>query len=140
MSEADTKIDGIPDSAIFITHVLVQTSLGKFKDEVRGKVSVTYDPKTNLINIKLLDAQFEVALDLGKSRLVLKKIQLADYLTQPLQFEGPGNLSNQFNFNMPNGEVKRISLQPTATKMKVLDDKIIVTATLNFTDTLQVKK
>ena len=78
---------------------------------------------------------------MGKSRLVLKRIQLADYFMTPFQFEGPANMSNDMTFQMPNGEVKKLIAKPTNLKMRVLENMIVVSSDINFTnDTLQVKK
>jgi len=55
-----THIDLIQDSALFITQAEVKTHLGTYYDEIKGKVSVSYNEKTNLISIQIIDAQFEV--------------------------------------------------------------------------------
>jgi hypothetical protein len=137
----DTRIDLIQDSAIFITNAEVKTHLGTYKDEIHGKVSITYDSKTNLISIRVVDAIFEIVLPIGKTRLVLKRIQLADYFITPIQFEGPANISNDMTFQMPNGEIKKLFAKPTNLKMRVIDNAIVVSTDISFSnDTLHDNK
>lgn len=126
----DTRIDLIQDSAIFKTNAEVKTHLGTYRDQIIGKVSVIYNEKRNLISIQVVDALFEVAINIGKKRMVLKKIQLADYFKTPFQFEGPGKMNEDILFEMPNGEVKKISVNPQNFKMKIIEDNIIVTSDL----------
>jgi len=127
-----TRIELLNDSAIFMTKAKVKTHLGEYDDDIIGKVSITYNEKTNLISITVIDAQFEVAVDIGKLRLVLKRIQLADYFKTPFQFNGPASLTNQLSFQMPNGDIKKVDLKPDNLKMKVVQDKIIVTTNMKF--------
>ena len=58
------------------------------------------------------------------------EIQLADYFKNPFQFEGPGKMSEDILFEMPNGEVKKISVNPQNFKMKIINNSIIVTSDL----------
>lgn len=129
-----THIDLIQDSALFITQAEVKTHLGTYYDEIRGKVSVTYNEKTNLISIQIIDAQFEVAIRIGKMRMVLRRIQLADYFKTPFQFEGPGRMNEDISFQMPNGDMKKISVKPQHFKMRIIDNSIIVTSDLTFSN------
>jgi hypothetical protein len=125
-----THIDLIQDSAIFKTNAEVKTHLGTYQDQIIGKVSVIYNEKKNSISIQVIDALFEVAINIGKKRIVLKKIQLADYFKTPFQFEGPGKMSEDILFEMPNGEVKKISVNSQNFKMKIINNNIIVTSDL----------
>ena len=65
-------------------------------------------------------------------KVVLKKIQIADYLTTPFQFEGPMSIQNQLSFSMPDGSVKKIAAKPSKCIIRVLQDKIEVSTQIEF--------
>jgi hypothetical protein len=120
------------DSAEFITDATVVTWLGTYHDQVRGKVAISYDEKTNLISVKVVDAPFNISVEMFGKKVVLKKIQIADYLTTPFQFEGPMSIQNQLSFSMPDGSVKNISAKPSRCIIRVLQDKIEVSTQIEF--------
>jgi len=126
------RIDLSKDSAQFTTDATVYTGLGTYQDKVNGKVAISYDEKTNLISVKVVDAPFEVFVEMFGKRIVLKRIQIADYLTTPFQFEGPMSIQNQLSFSMPDGSVKKINAKPSKCVIKVLQDKIEVSTQIQF--------
>lgn len=126
------RINLMKDSAEFVTDATVHTWLGTYQDQVVGKVSISYDEKTNLISVKVVDAPFEIAVEMFGKRVVLKRVQIADYLTTPFQFEGPMSIQNQLSFTMPDGTTKQITAKPSKCVIKVLTDKIEVSTSIEF--------
>jgi hypothetical protein len=126
------RINLMKDSAEFVTDATVVTWLGTYYDQVRGKVAISYDEKTNLISVKVVDAPFNISIEMLGKKITLKKIQIADYLTTPFQFEGPMSIQNQLSFSMPDGSVKKIAAKPSKCVIKVLQDKIEVSTQIEF--------
>lgn len=126
------RINLMQDSAEFITDATVHTWLGSYQDQVVGKVSISYDEKTNLISVKVVDAPFKISVEMFGKKLVLKTVQIADYLTTPFQFEGPMSIQNQLSFTMPDGSTKNITAKPSKCVIKVTQDKIEVSTSIEF--------
>lgn len=126
------RIDLLTDSGQFITDATVVTGLGTYQDRVTGKVSISYDQYTNLISVKVVDAVFEVFIEPFGKKVVLKRVQIADYLTSPFQFEGPMSISNELAFTMPDGSVRKMIAKPSTCVLKVLPDRIDVSTQISF--------
>lgn len=122
------------DSASFITDATVDAGFGIYKDEVIGKVAIDYDEKQNKISVKVVDAVFEVFINLMGKRLVIKRVQLANYLTTPFTFEGPMTLENEMSFQMPDGTDKKLFLKPRKCSIRVENEKIVVSTEIDFLD------
>jgi hypothetical protein len=127
------RIDILKDSAKFFTDASVSTWLGNYKDEVVGKVAISYSEKTNIISIKVIDATFEIAVKIFGKSVVLNKIQIADYLTTPFEFEGPLSFKNELEFNMPDGSIRKIEAKPSRCKIEITQDKIQVSTKIKYT-------
>jgi len=121
------------DSAAFLTHARVETDFGTYTDEVRGKVAIRYNEKTNLIAVQVVDAPFEIAVNAFGRRWVIKRLQIADYLTTPFTFEGPLTLQNSLDFEMPDGSVRTIAATPRRCTIQVLPNRIEVATNVAFT-------
>ena len=126
------RIDILKDSAKFYTDASVKTWLGNYEDKVIGKVAISYNEKTNIISIKVVDAPFEISVNIFGKRVVLKKLQIADYLTTPFEFEGPMTIKNELEFAMPDGSIRKIEAKPSKCKIEVLPDKIQVSTKIQY--------
>jgi hypothetical protein len=126
------RIDILKDSAKFYTDASVKTWLGNYVDQVVGKVAISYNEKTNIISIRVVDAPFEISTKIFGKRVVLKKLQIADYLTTPFEFEGPMTIKNELEFAMPDGSIRKIEAKPSKCKIDVLPDKIQVSTKIQY--------
>lgn len=126
------RIELEKDSAVFITQARVETDFGTYTDEVRGKVAIGYSEKTNLISVQVVDAPFDVAINAFGRRWVIKRLQIADYLTAPFTFEGPLTMQNQLAFEMPDGSIRTITATPSRCTIRVLPDRIEVATDVAF--------
>lgn len=126
------RIEILKDSAQFFTDASVKTWLGNYKDEVVGKVAISYNEKNNLITIRVVDAPFEIGITLFGKRVILKKLQIADYLTTPFEFEGPLTFKNELEFSMPDGSIRKIEAKPSRCKIEIIPDKIQVSTKIQY--------
>jgi hypothetical protein len=126
------RIDILKDSAKFYTDASVKTWLGNYEDKVVGKVAISYNERTNIISVKVVDAPFEISVKLFGKRVVLKKLQIADYLTTPFEFEGPMTIKNELEFAMPDGSIRKVEAKPSKCKIEILPDKIQVSTKIQY--------
>lgn len=126
------RIEILNDSAQFYTDASVKTWLGNYKDEVVGKVAISYNEINNIISIKVVDAPFEISVTLFGQRVVIKKLQIADYFTTPFEFEGPLTFKNELEFGMPDGSTRKIEAKPSKCKIEIIPDKIQVSTKIKY--------
>ncbi len=120
------------DSAKFKTDAKVEVGLFKYTDEVVGKVAISYIAKTNKIAIQVVDAPFEIYTTILGKKIVLKKIQIADYFKTPFLFEGPMTMTSAMEFMMPDSTIKKLIATPSQCDIKILPQRIMVSTELEF--------
>jgi hypothetical protein len=114
------KISFKPDSSDFTCDAKVDVGPFGYKSQVLGHVKIGYDPKTNLITIKITDAVFELYTMVLKKKIHIKDIHLEDYFKDPFLFEGPKSFATDMSFTMPDSTTKQIYVQPSDCVMKVV--------------------
>jgi hypothetical protein len=127
-----------PGKGDFLTDVRVKAGLIDYTSQVVGNVDIWYDVKTNLINVKVTKAIFEIYTKILGSKVHIKYIDLAQYLTDPITFEGPMTLNTDMTFTMPDGKTKKIFIWPSKCELKVLEKIVEVVAELEFSEKLFV--
>src|SRR5205814_4051098 len=79
-----------------------------YRDEVTGDADVWYDKDSNLIKIQIKHGLFEIYTHVFGAKMHIKDIDLAEYYTAPLIFEGPMTLGTSMDFTMPDNSKKTI--------------------------------
>lgn len=120
------------DSAKFRTDAKVEVGLFNYTDEVVGKVTINYIPKTNKIAIQVVDAPFEIYTTIFGKKIVLKKIQIANYFKTPFLFEGPMTMTSAMEFMMPDSSIKKLIATPSQCDIKIVPQLIMVSTELEF--------
>ena len=128
------KISFKPDSSDFTCDAKVDVGPFGYKSQVLGHVKIGYDPKTNLISIKITDAVFELYTMVLKKKIHIKDIHLEDYFKDPFIFEGPRSFATDMAFTMPDSTLKRIYVQPTQCIMKVSKQLIKISCDIEAQD------
>ncbi|MBA3664099.1 MAG: hypothetical protein H0W61_07830 [Bacteroidetes bacterium] len=113
------KINIRPDSSDFTCDALVNAGPISYKTKVIGHVKITYDNTTNLINIKIARAIFELYTMVFGKKVHIKDIHLEDYFKEPFSFEGPRSMATEMAFQMPDSTMKKIYVQPTECRMEL---------------------
>ena len=121
----------LTDSARFEADVLVETAFDAYTDHVVGRLAVGYDEKANKISIKLVDAVFRVRMGFFGKEITVRKVQLADYLPNPILFDGPSNLSTNVPIRMPDGSQRVLLLKPQSISLRILPAQIVVSSELS---------
>lgn len=131
-------IDLKPGKGDFITDVRVEAGLIDYTSRVTGNVDIWYDIKTNMINVKVTRAIFEIYTKIFGQKIHIKDIDLAEYLTDPIMFEGPMTLNTDMSFTMPDGKTKKIYIWPSRCELRVLEKAVEVVCELEFSEKLFV--
>jgi len=113
------KINIRPDSSDFTCDALVNAGPISYKTKVVGHVKITYDNITNLINIKISRAIFELYTMVFGKKVHIKDIHLEDYFKDPFVFEGPRSMSTEMTVSLPDSASKKIYVQPTECIMEL---------------------
>lgn len=124
------------DSARFKTDAKVEVGMFKYTDEVVGKVAINYQAKTNQIAVRIIDAPFEIYTTILGKKIVVKRIQIADYFKTPFLFEGPMTMKGAMEFMMPDSTIKTLIAKPSQCDIKIVPQRILVSTELEFTTVL----
>jgi hypothetical protein len=116
-----------PVKSGFVCEAIVNVGSFDYKAPVAGDLSISYDPKSNQIQVKLIKAIFEIYTKVLGKKIHIKDIDLADYLNEPFTFEGPQTLGTEMEFEMPDHTKRKVYLQPSLCSMIVIDKQIITT-------------
>ena len=123
-----------PDKSDFTCMVKVNVGPFEYNNAVKGQIKIWYDSPQNQINIKLITAVFEIYdLFLGK-KIHIKNIELAYYLKDPFQFDGPKTMGINFEFMTPDSVLKKIFIQPDDCLMEVRNKEIVVNCEVKVSD------
>jgi hypothetical protein len=126
--------------AEFKCDVLVEAGFVHYRSEVVGRADVSYDKQKNLINVKIVHGIFEIYTRVLGSKLHITNIDLAEYYSDPLTFEGPMSLVTAIPFTMPDNSIKTIYAVPEDCTLLVQEHKIVVNCEVGFTDKDPAKK
>jgi hypothetical protein len=120
-----SRINLKPDSSDFTCEAKVDVGPFQYTTPVNGRVKIWYDNEKNFINVKVTTAIFELYTKVLGKKIHIKDIELADYFTEPFQFEGPKTMGTDFEFTTPDSVVKKIYMQPCDCEMVVQSKQII---------------
>ena len=122
------------NKALFVADIQVETGTFQYTDNVQGEIIITYNEQTNKIVLKLANSFYEIYTKILGQKIVLKKIDLADAMKDPIQFDGPVNYQTVFPFAMPDSTVKKIIARVKKCVIKIIPQKIILNTELEFTE------
>lgn len=112
--------------------VKVEAGFIHYQNEVVGDADVSYDKEKNLINIKILHGIFEIYTRILGAKMHITDIDLAQYYSEPLTFEGPMTLTTSMEFTMPDGTKKLMEAVPVDCQLLVEEHKVIVNCQVEF--------
>ncbi|MGL4598842.1 MAG: hypothetical protein ACRCYO_15100, partial [Bacteroidia bacterium] len=128
-----------PGKADFTTDVQVKVGKYSYNSTCVGDVSVTYDRKKNLINVKITRAIFEIYTYFLGKKYHIKDWDLAEDFPDPFQFEGPTSTETSMSFTMPDSTVRVLYMHTTDCDLAVQEKQIVVPCEVEFTDKPTVK-
>ena len=120
-----SRINLKTDSSDFTCEAKVDVGPFNYTTPVTGRVKIWYDNEKNFINVKVTTAIFELYTKVLGKKIHIKNIELAEYFTEPFQFEGPKTMGSEFEFTTPDSVVKKIYLLPCDCDMIVQSKQIV---------------
>jgi len=123
-----------PGKADYICDVKVEDGPFDYQTQVIGDAEVSYDQKTNLISVKITKGIFEIYTVILGRKFHITQIDLANYYTDPLTFEGPMTMGTSMEFTMPDNSKKTIYITPAACLLNVEHDQVIVKCQVQFSE------
>jgi hypothetical protein len=130
----NSRINLKPDSSDFTCDAKVKVGPFEYQTPVKGIVKIWYDNDKNLINVKISSAIFELYTKVFGQRVHIKNIELADYFTEPFQFEGPKSMETDFSFMTPDSVLKKVYMKPCDCAMELRWKEIITRCEVAVSD------
>ncbi|MFC2113844.1 hypothetical protein ACFLRI_00690 [Bacteroidota bacterium] len=128
------------DKALFIADVIVETGPFHYADKVSGLLDVTYNAKTNKLELQLTHAHLKIKTKILGAEKLITTVDLAKYYKTPFVFDGPLSYQDVFEFELPDGSKKKISTIVTSCLIKVNEGAILMKANFKIQDaSLNVK-
>ncbi len=114
-----------PDSSDFTCDAIVKVGPFEYKTPVKGRVKIWFNNDSNMINVKISSAIFELYTEVFGKKFHIKDIELAEYFTEPFQFEGPKSMATDFSFMTPDSVMKKVYMKPCDCAMELRWKEII---------------
>lgn len=114
-----------PDSSQFFCDVKVNVGPFSYSTTVPGHIKISYNKTTNQIQVKVVQAIFELYTHALGKKIHIKDIDLAENFKEPFSFEGPKTMSCDFDYTCPDGKIKKIYMQPTQAEIEVRWKEIV---------------
>jgi hypothetical protein len=128
----DSKVTLQENKARFTSNIKVEVGSLSYTDEVEGEIKVSYNQQKNKLELKLVTAIFEIYTKVLGQKIVVNRIDLADFYKDPLEFDGPLAYQSEMPFSMPDNTVKKIAAKIKKCTILILPLKIIMNADLDF--------
>lgn len=126
--------------AEFKCDIQVEAGFFCYRDEVIGDADVWYDRDSNLVKIQIKHGLFEVYTHIFGAKMHIKDVDLAEFYTTPLAFEGPRTIGTSVEFTMPNESKKTIYAVPYRCDLAIEEKKIVLKCDMQFLDKDPSKK
>ena len=120
------------DSTYFNALAKVHIAGINYEAPVTGRMDLTYQMQKNKIQLKLMRAPFQIKTELFGKPIILKTIELAEYIKQPFEFEGPQYAETSWQTTMPDGSYKKIKMTTCACKLIPEQKRVRVKCNLNI--------
>lgn len=114
-----------PDSSQFFCDVKVNVGPFSYSTNVPGHIKISYNKTTNQIQVKVVQAIFELYTHVLGKKIHIKDIDLAENFKEPFSFEGPKSMSCDFDYTCPDGKIKKIYMQPTECELEIKWKEIV---------------
>ena len=122
------RIEITNKKAVFKAEIQVLVGFISSTQDVIGKVDVRYNAKDNLIIVEVVDA--DVIIDIAGYDI--GKIDIGKHFSKPLKLSGPQSVSENIEFSLPSGKVRKIDISVKSHTLDLIDGAIKVSTSLGF--------
>lgn len=134
------KIHVYKDSSIFVCDANVKAGGIDYNTPVFGYAKISYEQISNKISIQITKANFELYTKIFGKKIHIKNIDLAKYFKDPFLFDGPGNMTTDFEFSVTDSTKKKIYIRPTTCELVTRKGEIITSCEVEASDKPFVKQ
>jgi hypothetical protein len=120
------------DSTYFTAQAKVHIAGLNYETPITGRMALQFNSKRNKIQLQLQHAPFPIRTVLFGATITLKTIELADYIKDPFEFDGPLNLKTAWQTEMPDGTLKIIKMSTCACNVFAELHRVRVTCGLSI--------
>jgi hypothetical protein len=109
-----------------------RVSMGPFiyNPKLKGKINVSYQPKSNKIIINPDKALIEIYFLANHKKIHLGYLNIAHFLR--MEFDGPKGATSGIKIRMPDGQIKKIYSIPENYSFQFFDERIIFFSNLRY--------
>ena len=126
------RLDIEKDTAVFFSDVKLSVGPVETIKKIKGWVSVDFDKEINKIILKIQDAKVILDINLFGKHIVLTELDIATYFSTPFKLNGPEPISSNIKYELPNGEIRKVSCKTEKSELYLVKDAIEVLTTLEF--------
>ncbi|MBT3422065.1 MAG: hypothetical protein HN921_17275 [Bacteroidetes bacterium] len=122
------------NKALFVADVQVKAGPIKYADRVSGLLDVTYNPKTNKLELRLTHAYLKIKTKIFGKEKIITTVDLANYYKSPFVFDGPIAYQEVFEIEMPDKTVKKLRTVVRQCDIKVNPGEILMKSVIDIYD------
>ena len=127
------RIDIEKDTALFLSQIEIKVGEFKTIKDVEGYLSVNFDNETDKIILKIEEAKVVLDVNIFGKEIILGELDIGKYFSEPFKLNGPAPISNNINYTLPNGDIRKIKVKTKKSKLILVKDAIQVITSLDFT-------
>lgn len=131
---SNARIELGHERARFLADANIKAGPISYSAPAAGDVEVKYDPETNRIRIKVLQAVFEVYTKIFGKKIHIANVDAAEFYRPEFEFSGPRPVQRTVDAKMPDGKIKTLYIHQVAQDLRLEERKIIVTSSFVFAD------
>ena len=128
----DPRIEIEEKGASFHGKVRIKGSNFRVTRDLIGNVSITYDKKTNILDIQVDKADVILDIDIFGQNVVLGNLDIAKYFVKSLKLDGPQGIADEVEFTLPSGQLKKMKVEVSSYDLKLQKDEVKVSTSLEF--------
>jgi len=128
-----------PNKSWFEADVTVSSGNLTYTDRITGLVKVNYNQMKDRLELSLEHIYIDLKIKAFGKEKVIKTLDAVNYYKTPFYFDGPGKISEEFEFEMPDGSLKKIKTAVKNYDIQVLKGLIQMKANLDFVDAAKIK-
>jgi len=118
--------------ASFHAKVRAKTKNFRTTKDVIGTVRVSYSKDTNLVEVKVDEADVVLDIDVFGKKIELGKLDIAKYFSKSLKLKGPQAFDKQVDFTLPNGQKRNIDIDVVSYQLNLIENAIELSTFLAF--------
>ncbi len=128
----EPRIDIEEDTILFFSKVRLSVGDLKTYKEVKGWVSAIYNQEINKVILQIEEAEVILDIDIFGKNFIITELDISEYFDKPFKLSGPQPMSDNIEFNLPDGSKREIFIGTNQSYMVLTKDAILVKTSLVF--------